>query len=310
MPIWAVLARDHSTPFLVACSTGTSIDGLQRYLDEIDYYIEQEWALSRARILVLQPDNQGTTPLMGWMTYHHQFITCHLKLGVGRLLTSYDELVTRMVWFATQHINISLGYPITRALLLHRCTLIARHFPHQLLDFMFLTDPSSIAMVRDDDNRLPLHNAIDADEILPVPFDSSIHISIDDTGPLTKNTSISNETNRITMLEKILTWNPNCARVNCPSDRTSPLCKAIMCGDRWHARSKKPDRRFDGVIKKLFERAPDKLGERDTLSGLYPFMLAATIPMSARSAYSDETEMVETVYQLLRNNPQPFIDSL
>ena len=77
-----------------------------------------------------------------------------------------------------------------------------------------------------------------------------------------------------------------------------------MCGDRWHAKSKKSGRTFeDGVVKKLFESAPDKLGERD-VSGLYPFMMAATIP------YSDEIEIIETVYQLLRNNPQPFIDSL
>ena len=295
LPIWAVPAKDDSTPFLVACSTGTSIDGLQRYLDEIDYYIEHNWVLPRARVLVLKPDNQGTSPLMGWMTYHDRFITSHIKLGVGRLLTTYDELVTRMVWFATQHLNISSGYPITRALLLHRCTHIARQFPHQLLDFMFLTAPNSIAMVRDDQNKLPLHNAIDGDEILPVPFDSSIQID---------DTNISNETNRNTMIETILTWDPSCARENYPSDGRSPLCKAIMCGDRWHAKSKKSGRTFeDGVVKKLFESAPDKLGERD-VSGLYPFMMAATIP------YSDEIEIIETVYQLLRNNPQPFIDSL
>jgi hypothetical protein len=297
MPIWAMTTNDNSTPFLVAASTGTDVDGLRRYLDEIDYYIERNWAPSSFRMVVLQPDNQGTTPFMGWMAFHHGYFS-HIKIMGGSRdpLTSYVGIAKQMLWFATMHVYPD--YPTTKEMLLQRCTLIARQLPEELFQLLLFQDEDAIAMSRDEMNRLPLHNAIDAVSVSSRPFNNLIqrNDSKDTTPPMR---FYNHERNRMSMIENLLHWYPNAARVHFTDSGRSPLCQALAHGDHWHI-TKDKTTYCAGVIKILCEQAPDKLEERDVVTGLYPFMLAATD--------SNGTGVVETVYELLKRCPQPIID--
>ncbi|KAL7470010.1 hypothetical protein ACHAXS_010259 [Conticribra weissflogii] len=82
-PLWAIPSKDGSTSFLVACCTGASTAVLQRYLDEVEYYIAQKWVADpvKARLLVLQRDDSKllcNSPIKGWMDFHHRWISRQL----------------------------------------------------------------------------------------------------------------------------------------------------------------------------------------------------------------------------------------
>jgi hypothetical protein len=300
IPIWAMPSKDNSTPFLVACSTGTSFEGIRRYLAEIDHYIEQQWVSPYARMLVLHPDNQGTTPLRGWSSFHNRKWIYFPNAN----LTDYIDVATRMLWHATR--SVYPEYPITKEMILLRSTQIASQFPESLIHLLFADDDNEIlAMSRDFKRRMPLHNAIDAQEATPGLFYDLICYGAKETvtaeSLLTYECNHCHERNRICMIELLLTWYPNAARENYPSGGQTPLCRALSRGDHWHTPHSER-----GVIQMLCDSAPDKLEEIDSETGLYPFMLAATI----HGECSSETDVVDTIYQLLRHHPQPIIDSL
>ena len=313
MPIWAVPSKDLSTPFLVACSTGTGFSGIQRYLDEVDYYIEQHWITSCARTLVLQPDSQGTSPLGSWMGFHHGFISQRKTLskptGREHILRSYVELITRMLWFATMHVYPA--YPSTKEMVIIRCTHMALQFPAPLLSFI-LDDANKhdVATARDHTNKLPLHSAITAVEILSKPFDTMVHLNHESDNFLSPNPIYNQnyERNRFFIIDDLLNWYPDAARQNFPRNGRSILCEALARGDQWHRVASNKTTPFAGVIKILSEKAPAKLEERDTVTGLYPFMLAATTPLSCHGV--NDVSVVDTIYQLLRSNPQPIYNTL
>lgn len=295
IPIWAIPSKDNSTPFLVACSTGTSFAGLRRYLAEIDHYIEQKWVSPYARMLVLHPDNQGTTPLRGWNSFHNGKWIYFPNTD----LTDYTDVATRMLWLATR--NVYPEYPITKEMLLWRCAKIASQIPESLLDLLLADgDQETLAKSRDFNGRLPLHNAIDADEAAPSLFYDLIRLNEAETATGSYRCNHSHERTRF--IELLLSWYPHAARENYPSNHgQTPLYRALSRGDCWHTHHSEK-----GVIQMLCECAPDKLEEKDNETGLYPFMLAATIPRNSGS----ETDAVDTIYQLLRRHPQPIIDCL
>jgi hypothetical protein len=112
----------------------------------------------------------------------------------------------------------------------------------------------------------------------------------------------------------------------------NPLCHAIESGFSWHimsisnanSSSKSTFRYADspeahvGPLQHLWKYAPEALGARDMISGLYPFMLAATV--AERNDAKDVTPsnwncpkgiegtilimQINTIYGLLRSNPQ------
>ena len=186
-PLWSIQSNDGSTPFLVACSTGASTPIISRYLDEIDCYIEKQWipcgnptlnpniapheSNHHARMLVLQPDNQGNNPLMGWMAFHSGWIEQELKWmkdpsrSTGSIngssnghqsyynshhlprhdreestcsLSEYKSLACRMLLYATMHIHPhkNNNSPALTPVLMHRCAAIAPFCPVSLLEWM------------------------------------------------------------------------------------------------------------------------------------------------------------------------------
>ncbi|KAL7474884.1 hypothetical protein ACHAW6_000830 [Cyclotella cf. meneghiniana] len=250
LPLWAMPSKDDSTPFLVACSTGATVSVLQCYLDEVEYYIEQNWVdPSYARMLVLRPDNLGATPLMGWISFHRGWIA-HLELA------SSD---------ASPHI---------------------------------------CAATRDDTGRLPLHNAIQAIEIHStlLKFTDERNGTYDSSSTFIGRPSNNLDINRNEVIEALLRWYPKAAGEPFPNGR-SPLCEAIARGGYWHSiEDPRTDLDASGLIEMLCKYAPDKSLERDTVTRLFPFMLAATI---VPSLDNKQTEALDTIYHLLRNDPQP-----
>lgn len=309
LPIWAVPSKDNSTPFLVACSTGTDFIGLRRYLDEIEYYIDQNWVSSHARMLVLHPDNQGVTPLRGWNSFHNGYIfRMQAQRSIGSdVLADYADFVTHILWYATS--NTYPEYPSTKEMLLIRCTHIARQFPEPLLTLLLGDENHDVvAMARDERNRLPLHNAIDAVEIESKSFNDLILVAETHDGvneSSSQHCNRSHQRNRNFMIQDLLHWYPKSAKENFPGgNNQSTLCRAITLGDQWHINNTD-----HGVVQLLCEEAPEKLEEKDSLTGLYPFMLAATIQPSTSNDVS-ETSVVETIYHVLRQYPQPIFDCL
>ncbi|KAL7477210.1 hypothetical protein ACHAW6_003027 [Cyclotella cf. meneghiniana] len=302
VPLGLRLSDDDSTPFLLACSSGAEVSLLNRYLDEVEYYIEQKWVdPSCARMLVLRPDIRGTTPLMGWFSFHRD-----RDLSIAGHL----ELATRMVWFATRHVYPEYPPPLD-PMLLHRCALIAPYCPIFMMEWLVSIHkdsadvfvPAHVCASRDDRRRLPLHNAIEAD-VPSVLFNLKVEQN-NTLAPLSSFLGRANqslEANRNEMIQTLLRWYPQAVREPLPNGRT-PLCEAIARCGNWHFRN---DQRINpdaaGSVRMLYNHAPEKLLERDTVTGLFPFMLmAASVP----SLDDKQTKVLvlDTIYYLLRNNP-------
>ncbi|KAL7425304.1 hypothetical protein ACHAXH_003494, partial [Discostella pseudostelligera] len=160
-PIWARLCKDGSTPFLVACSTGASLPVLNCYLDEIGYYIDQRWSSSHyCQMAVLLPDNQGNTPMMGYMSSHNNWISRSRWEEAVRHHQQYRNFACRMLRFASNpalflSVEAAEGQEESTIVLVHRCASIASYCPVSLLDWV-VSLPSRFASgynVNDDDNN-------------------------------------------------------------------------------------------------------------------------------------------------------------
>ena len=307
IPIWSIPATDNSTPFLVACSTGAATDVLQCYLDEVEYYIDQNWTDCSARLLVLKPDDQGTNPLMGWASFHRGWMerTPAARSRGPKQLHNYLELATRMVWFATM--QTYPDQPSSDQLIIQRCAFVASQCPVFLMQWLInphgdgaetrVSESECAISIRDERNKLPLHYAIESPASLVFGGECNSN-----NVRTTQNHNL--EMNRNQMIETLLNWFPKGAGEHFPNGRTS-LCEAIARGGHWHASTEVKLKGYtsNGVIKLLYEHAPDKLLERDATTGLYPFMLAAI-----SSTDNKDTGAIDTIYNLLRRDPQPIVD--
>ena len=100
----------------------------------------------------------------------------------------------------------------------------------------------------------------------------------------------------------------------------TPFCQAIVSNLYWHNVVPADDEVSDdddaqkGPLQSILKHSPEALYTRDEETGLYPFMLAATIstPTSLSTSEgrdNDEEELedviqLDTVYSLLRRFPQ------
>jgi len=208
-PMWATTCKDGSTPFLVASSTGASIEVIHRYMDEIEYYIQQKWVIhpQPARMLVVQPDDQGTSPLQGFMSFHWVWIKRLLEQGtINNLnnqlnslhilprrnlreeepsLDEYWTLVYRMLLFATMNIQPHTNQ--SSAVLVHRCAAISIYCPVSLLDWVVTpwqngdkgtwTPGDTCAATLDSSGKLPLHWALEAIDTCSMFDEDIVHHS-------------------------------------------------------------------------------------------------------------------------------------
>ena len=239
--IWAATCRDGSTPFLVASSTGASTEVLHCYLDEIQYYIDNDWSSEEnnlkdwARKTVIRPDFSGNTPLMGWMAYHDVWIKRQLDPSSHNILeslrlTDYWELTMRMLQFATKNDvvdNEHLDEQRITCKLVQQCASISLYCPISLLDWVVSPHRQGIADMSSQSvawtpadvcaatpdritGKLPFHVAMEA---RPFSFDLK---SDDGEDRLKQKHTADNprlEGNRIKIIKKLLTWYPDAANV-------------------------------------------------------------------------------------------------
>jgi hypothetical protein len=318
-PIWSMTSKDKSTPYLVACTTGASLPVLHAYLTEVEYYIEQQWCHTYyAKMIIIQPDEMGVTSLSGWTAFHDSYINLELvKMKKSTtaaaqqpsllLLSEYWDFVCRALIFATTPSSRQLSSTFT---LVHRCAAIADHCPVSLLSWVIAclpNDSDNDGNVRstmfDDQGRLPLHCALEVEDAINLlsTMDHSAKTDNDMILTTTKMESYGSpmqQRNRFFIVQRLLEWYPQAAVIPYPSNGMSPIVYAIMHGAAWHCN----DDDGDGLLQLLLRHSPEQLLEVDSISGLYPFMLAATVvPIDDDK---DEHTVVENIYNLLRTDPE------
>ena len=106
--------------------------------------------------------------------------------------------------------------------------------------------------------------------------------------------------NRTRIVDALLRWHPGAAAMPFPDGR-SPLVHAVARGGSWHTSDSRNGNNA-GLLQLLWTRSPERSLEVDPVSGLYPFMLAATVHVGRQSRNAHE--VVDNVYNLLRKDPQ------
>ena len=102
------------------------------------------------------------------------------------------------------------------------------------------------------------------------------------------------------MIDRLLHIYPEAARRVLPGKRPrTPFCKAIASGLEWHINTR------EGPLLRLWRCVPEALHSRDMETGLYPFLLAATV-----KTHSDDVSDLNNVYNMLRLYPQAIQASL
>jgi hypothetical protein len=384
--IWAATCKDGSTPFLIASSTGASTEVLHCYLDEIQYYIDNDWINKNnpkewARKTVIRPDFSGITPLMGWMSYHDKWIKRQLDPSSRYpqdFLSDYWELNQRMLQFATKndHLDDDDDYDSNQQqttstyTLVKQCASISLYCPIALLEWVVsphrqgIVDnmssqsvpwiPADICASTPDrrTGKLLFHIAMEA---RPFLFDSTSIIEGGGDEKAVRYTANNHrlEKNRIQMIQKLLKWFPDAANVPfhlmkkcCVANNKSPSASAsaaattttatpysdqrekvekiirsrspflqaiALGGSWWHSLTAASDCNEDhdddnnmGLVQVLWRLNPGETSKSDKVSGLYPFMLAATT--ATRMVCCDNSDeltlVIDTMYNLLRKDPE------
>lgn len=328
---------------------------LNSYLDEIEYYVKRKWVHPKsARLLVIEPDNQGTSPLIGWMAFHHPWIKRQLGQGGGggvsrqshhvvprgadhesKSLSDYWNLACRMLLFATM--NIRPHAPHSSRVLVHRCAAVSIYCPVSLLEWVVSPRPNddgwapgdASATTPDNHGKLPIHRSLEAVYLSSIFDEDVVHhgadfdsaeppetedaksaegatsiVTADATRPweealLYKNPKL--EKNRLHIARKLLQWHPQAVRVPFSNGR-SPLVQAISHGAAWNESD--PENNNIGLLQLLWHARPQQAVEIDPVTGLYPFMLAATIPLGRKDAMESRCDQLGNIFELLRKDPQ------
>jgi hypothetical protein len=112
---------------------------------------------------------------------------------------------------------------------------------------------------------------------------------------------------RAYFIERLLELDPSAATALVPGTARPTFCQAVASGLSWHLPGRTTTT-TTGPIQTLFGYCPDALLEKDTKTGLYPFMLAACVPQPAideeDEEHISEIFQLDTIYNLLRLCPE------
>ena len=311
---------------LVLVADGQGYHPLQGYLSFHESYIRRHMADET----IGGGGGRTTTRSTDQLSYKEQVSSDHA-------LSDYWSLSLRMLCLATPHIHPLEDQ--STPVLVHRCASIAPHCPPLLLEWCvtpFLegvewVPADSSAAVPDGKGRLPLHRALEAEDRSSSAFDDDEGLGrrgfyeLDDPerrpaeyvieGPRAGERAASHcrynnpmlERNRARIVAKLLRWHPGAASVPFPNGR-SPFVQAVANGATWSpagtpsrdGSSDERDRESTGsLLRLLWRHAPGSLAETDPITGLSPFMLAATVV-----GHADDRNAVDATYGLLRNEPE------
>jgi len=145
--------------------------------------------------------------------------------------------------------------------------------PHEVLDYVLRQYPKQVPLKTEIGRQLPLHVAVG-----PALYDAIAK----------RRKYRPREKYAIT---RLLNLDPSQARVPLPDSGRYPLHAAVAHRHGWR----------DGGVRELFHAAPDLLGKRDPMTGLYPFQLAAC---SVAGHAPHGTVDLDSIYGLLRARPE------
>lgn len=299
----------NSTALVIACTTGASTRVIQALLEPA--------GLENGGKTVSIADQQATTPFLGLARRYEMLrnIPCHSKSSLplvdvtevpdeghaeSPLFDAFWKKVDTLIqaaWFADSHDDSSASETELRTLplrksflsILHGAAYVCESFPPVLTNLIMRCHPEMVGL--NARGILPLHLAITRDTI-------RIQSKID---PRLVH-------QRTFFIERLLEEDPSSASSPFPGTNRSPFVEAIASGLHWHIKSidrKSADDMEQGPLQALWKCAPDALYEKDRITGLDPFLLAASVrPTDPSKADENDTFQLDTIYSLLRLYPQ------
>jgi hypothetical protein len=166
---------------------------------------------------------------------------------------------------------------------LHEAAYVADGLPGKLTDLIFRLYSDKYFK---DSAILPLHLAV---------------CRKSEGGRLSQQTTEEILQRQAYFIEKLLELDPAAAVTVIPGTTRSTFCQAIVSGMHWNLSLHDQGRR--GPLRSLFQHCPNVVEERDTQTGLYPFLLAAA-SAEADDNEEDACHELDTIFNLLRLNPQ------
>lgn len=339
-------AHDGSTALQTACACGASLAVLEVLLDP-------PAGLLPGAGLVHAVDRQGHSPLTELVVHYTleqkrspRFFNI-LPLEQIQLVDdvtvspSFDhfwckvEALIRAAWLArpigsqpSGDSNERRNHALSPSFIsiLHGAAHVAGSIPAVLADLICRCYPHMVSFT-DRSGWLPLHLAICSRRHIECCSGLSTNSEGDGDSHCGKNGSSSRLSferkqqqqhpfvleRQMAFIKTLLHRYPAAARVSFPDTKRSTLCTAIAFGMHWHY-SSILSMEEDGPLKLLYQHCPTLVSERDALTGLFPFALAATqmttfgVSNDFPGSVQDALEL-DTVYNLLRIHPQLLQDS-
>jgi hypothetical protein len=104
-------------------------------------------------------------------------------------------------------------------------------------------------------------------------------------------------------IDKLLQAEPSTAMRCIPGTNRLPLTEGIDSGLSWHI-AVNEEVVEEGPLQALWKAAPDALYEKDPVSGLWPFLLAASVQYEETFSSENDVAHLDTIYALLRLDPR------
>lgn len=274
--VTSFLTGDNSTPLLISCATNASEETINAILNPPGDH------LTHGGFHAGFPDDLGATPLSElWKRYDSR---------KKRLLNNWgseNPAYEKQLWTNVEAILNAAWRLYTDKReeppsMVHCAAYVGESCPMALTDAI-LDRYSEAVTVRDCRGMLPLHIAI------CTPPSSHRHQNLKEQ--------------RAYMIDRLLDLYPKAARMSVPCKRPrSSFCTAIASGLDWHVGTSSGE----GPLLKLWHCAPEALPSRDMETGLYPFLLAATV----ETRQDDDAAKVTNIFSILIRYPQAIQDML
>mmetsp|Transcript_22331 Transcript_22331/g.41592 ORF Transcript_22331/g.41592 Transcript_22331/m.41592 type:complete len:446 (+) Transcript_22331:76-1413(+) len=219
------------------------------------------------------------------------------------------ELLLKAAWFHANHKN-NFNSPGSWISILHGAAHVADTCPGVLTSLIVRCHPTTVSVMDHRHGLLPLHLAVisgrdrlDAAESIQKSYNHSLR--------------------RTVFIKTLLDCHPASASVKFVNGR-SVLCEAISSGLHWHvafcdnqaagaiiytaegATASVDQDSTTGPLQYIWKSHPEAMCQKDSQTGLYPFMLAASMTSnhSSKREMEHDIEQLDTIYGMLRVHPQ------
>lgn len=285
-----ILTRDNSTPLNIACATGASTDVIRVLLNPPS-------RMNDGGIAVCIPDSQGSTPLVE-LTINYELqrkspVYNRSALPLEQVYSVDDSIIEPLLksyWIKVEMLIRSAWFVLRSrfgacASLLHAAAALCEHCPTSLTCLICRSFQAK-ADLTSQEGFLPLHLAL-----------------LTSSGKYgTKQNGLRFAHRRTMWIQTLANLYPAGVRAVIPKTGRSIFCQAIAAGLHWHhigdqfQRDSAEDQ--IGPLQFLWKHDNDALSSPDLITGLPPFLLAATV------TGEDQVSQLDTIFCLLRSHPQ------